>query len=50
MSDTIYKTETKEKIKVEEPGMYDVVFINDDITPMEFVIRVLQKIFHKSID
>lgn len=50
MSDTIFKTDTKEKIKVEEPSQYDVVFINDDITPMDFVIRILQKLFGKTAD
>jgi ATP-dependent Clp protease adaptor protein ClpS len=33
------------KITTEEPGHYKVIFLNDDITPMEFVIEVLQKIF-----
>ena len=34
---------TKEKIKVKKPDMYAVVLINDDYTPMEFVIEVLEK-------
>lgn len=33
------------KITTEEPGHYKVIFLNDDITPMDFVIEVLQKIF-----
>ena len=39
-SDTIEKirTDTKDVFKPEEPAKYDVVFLNDDITPMEFVI------------
>ena len=44
------KTLTKEKIKLEEPGLYDVVFLNDNITTQEFVIRVLKQIFNKSQD
>ena len=32
------KTDTREKIKTEEPGMYDVLFLNDDVTTVEFVI------------
>ena len=44
------KTLTKEKIKLEEPGLYDVVFVNDNITTQEFVIRVLKQIFNKSQD
>ena len=42
------KTLTKEKIKLEEPGLYDVIFVNDNITTQEFVIRVLKQIFNKS--
>ena len=41
---------TKEKPKVKKPGMYAVVLINDDYTPMEFVIYVLQTIFKKSYE
>lgn len=33
------------KITTEEPGHYKVIFLNDDVTPMEFVVEVLQKIF-----
>ena len=44
------KTLTKEKIKLEEPGLYDVIFVNDNITTQEFVIRVLKQIFNKSQD
>ena len=39
------QTLTKEKIKLDEPGLYDVLFLNDNITTMEFVIRVLKQIF-----
>ena len=39
---------TKEKIKLDEPGMYDVVFLNDSITTMEFVIKVLKQLFNKT--
>ena len=41
---------TKEKTKVKKPNMYAVVLINDDYTPMEFVIYVLQTIFKKSYE
>ena len=42
------QTLTREKVKLEEPGLWDVIFINDNITTMEFVIRVLKQIFQKT--
>lgn len=33
------------KPKLKKPPMYRVVLLNDDYTPMEFVVQVLQKIF-----
>ena len=41
---------TKEKPEVKKPSMYAVILINDDYTPMEFVIYVLQTIFKKTYD
>ena len=37
--------ETKPKTK--KPSMYYVLLLNDDYTPMEFVIMVLEKVFNK---
>jgi len=45
---TDIQTLTKEKIKLDEPGLYDVVFLNDNITSMEFVVRVLKQIYNKT--
>ena len=42
------QTLTKEKIKLQEPGLWDVIFLNDNITTMEFVIKVLKQIFGKT--
>ena len=42
------QTLTKEKIKLEETGLWDVIFLNDNITTMEFVIKVLKQIFGKT--
>ena len=33
------------KPKLKEPPLYRVVLINDDYTPMEFVVEILQSIF-----
>ena len=35
--------------EVKEPPSYQVVLINDDFTPMEFVVFVLQTIFGLSL-
>ena len=33
------------RVKVKPPPMFKVVLLNDDYTPMDFVVAVLQKIF-----
>ena len=35
----------KEKDRVAYPSMYDVIFLNDDYTPMDFVIHILMSMF-----
>ena len=37
--------EEKNKIDVQPPKMWKVVFLNDDVTPMELVIDILVGIF-----
>lgn len=32
------------------PSMYQVMLLNDDFTPMEFVVLVLQQYFHKDLE
>jgi ATP-dependent Clp protease adaptor protein ClpS len=34
------------KPRLQQPPMYKVVVVNDDFTPMEFVVQVLQQFFH----
>ncbi len=34
------------KVKTKRPPFYKVVMINDDYTPMDFVVNILTKVFH----
>jgi ATP-dependent Clp protease adaptor protein ClpS len=36
------------KPRLKRPPMYKVILLNDDFTPMEFVVEVLQKFFRMS--
>ncbi len=36
--------------KVKPPQMYQVVMLNDDYTPMEFVVLVIQEFFSKDLE
>jgi len=38
---------SKPKLQVKRPNMYRVLLLNDDYTPMEFVIHVLERFFNK---
>jgi ATP-dependent Clp protease adaptor protein ClpS len=38
----------KTRPKTKKPNLYKVLLLNDDYTPMEFVIQILEKIFGKS--
>jgi ATP-dependent Clp protease adaptor protein ClpS len=40
----------RQETKLAPPPMYQVVLLNDDYTPMEFVVGVLQRIFNKNED
>ena len=39
---------TLEKPKVKKPSLYRVILLNDDYTPMEFVVEMLKTYFSKS--
>lgn len=38
----------KDEVKAKRPSMWNIVFYNDDYTPMDFVEFVLKTIFHIS--
>jgi len=43
-------TITETKPKLQKPSLYRVLILNDDYTPMEFVVYVLEAIFNKNRD
>lgn len=50
MTNVDYAADEKTKTTIEEPGLYKVIFLNDDLTPMDFVVDLLQKIFKHTVD
>ena len=45
--DTVTERKTKTKAKTAKPPLFKVILLNDDYTPMEFVVEVLKMVFHK---
>jgi ATP-dependent Clp protease adaptor protein ClpS len=41
---------TKTKTRTAKPALYKVLMLNDDYTPMEFVVLTLQQFFRMSIE
>jgi ATP-dependent Clp protease adaptor protein ClpS len=41
---------TKTKPKTKRPSLYRVLILNDDYTPMEFVVHILEKFFQKDAE
>jgi ATP-dependent Clp protease adaptor protein ClpS len=39
---------TKAKPRTKRPNLYRVLLLNDDYTPMEFVVHVLERFFNKN--
>ena len=48
------KSDTKQKIRVnhglQEPPMYRIIYLNDDVTSMEFVVNSLVEYFNYNAD
>ena len=41
-------TITRTRSKTKKPSLYRVLLLNDDYTPMEFVVLILQDVFNKT--
>jgi len=44
------QTASQSKVRIEEPKMFNVIMHNDDMTTMEFVVKVLRIVFFKSLE
>jgi ATP-dependent Clp protease adaptor protein ClpS len=44
---TVTERKTRTQTKTKRPPLYKVVLLNDDYTPMEFVVELLKSVFHK---
>ncbi|WP_089134748.1 ATP-dependent Clp protease adapter ClpS [Sphingorhabdus sp. SMR4y] len=49
-NDTNIGIATKTRAKTKKPSPYKVLILNDDYTPMEFVVLVLKRFFNMDID
>lgn len=38
----------RQRTRLKEPGRYVVMMFNDDFTPMDFVVEILETVFFKS--
>ncbi len=41
---------TRPDVRTKKPALYKVLLLNDDYTPMEFVVIVLERFFHKGAE
>ena len=48
MTDTPVKPRIDTEPKIERPPLYKVILLNDDYTPREFVVKVLEAVFRMS--
>ena len=42
------ETLTKTRQKLEKPKLYKVILLNDDYTPMEYVVRLIKMVFSRN--
>jgi ATP-dependent Clp protease adaptor protein ClpS len=47
-TDVIVKPRIQTKTNIKPPSLFNVIYLNDDTTTMEFVVESLKNIFHHS--
>ncbi len=47
-NDSGTQTITKDRTRTEQPKQFKVLLLNDDYTPMDFVVSILESVFQKS--
>ncbi|MEK6541535.1 MAG: ATP-dependent Clp protease adapter ClpS [Pseudomonadota bacterium] len=48
--DTNVGVATRTRVRTQKPSLYKVLLLNDDYTPMEFVVMVLQQFFRMDVE
>lgn len=48
--DTSHDTDSTTLSRVQEPSLYKVILLNDDFTPMDFVVELIMRFFRKSLE
>jgi ATP-dependent Clp protease adaptor protein ClpS len=43
-----YGLSTQTRVRTKKPSLYRVLLLNDDYTPMEFVVYILERFFNRS--
>ena len=43
-----FETLLQDQVKSERPSLFQVVMLNDDYTPVEFVVNLMEEVFHQS--
>jgi ATP-dependent Clp protease adaptor protein ClpS len=46
--DVVTQRRTRSEVKPKKPPLFKVILLNDDYTPMEFVVEILKAVFHKA--
>ena len=47
-TDVIVKPRIQTKTNIQPPSLFNVIYLNDEVTTMEFVVESLKNIFHHS--